>query len=202
MQTQCSIPDCAGIVVARTWCDTHYRRWKRTGDPLVVRKARSKWPDEEVRFWSHVDPCRTDGCALWLGGRTSDGYGVLRFGGKGGLAHHFLVGRPPKGLEWDHVKERGCTHRNCVWPAHLELVTHAENIRRGDYSATRTQFVEGRQKVIGTRRTPLTLADVAFIRSNPCTSTQARIDLGAIVGVSGCTIWRVQTGRTLAHVVT
>ncbi len=26
------------------------------------------------RFWSHVDPCRTDGCAVWLGHLNAKGY--------------------------------------------------------------------------------------------------------------------------------
>ncbi len=92
-------------------------------------KARS--PEE--RFWSHVDPCRTDGCALWLAQVDPNGYG--RFYPADGvaiLAHHFLVGKPEKGMHWDHVKARGCTHRNCVWPEHLEQVTPQENTRRSD----------------------------------------------------------------------
>ncbi len=42
------------------------------------------------------------------------------------LAHHFLVGRPPDGFEWDHL----CFMRHCVRPDHLELVTRKENIAR------------------------------------------------------------------------
>ena len=26
------------------------------------------------RFWRHVDPCRTDGCALWIGSRDTTGH--------------------------------------------------------------------------------------------------------------------------------
>lgn len=84
------------------------------------------------RFWSKVDPCRTDGCALWLGALNNKGYGTLRVEGVQIYAHHFLVGRPPSGLEWDHVKARGCSHRECVWPDHLELVSHRENVLRSD----------------------------------------------------------------------
>lgn len=87
----------------------------------------------EERFWSKVDPCRTDGCALWVGAINRGGYGAFWMGLKTTAAHHFLVGKPPKGLVWDHVKSRGCTHRHCVWPDHLELVTQGENMRRGDH---------------------------------------------------------------------
>lgn len=86
----------------------------------------------EQRFWSKVDPCRTDGCMLFVGYCDPQGYGRINVNGIPLLAHHFLAGKPPEGLEWDHVKER-CGHRNCVWPEHLEAVTHAENLRRGNH---------------------------------------------------------------------
>lgn len=82
------------------------------------------------RFWAKVDPCRTDGCALFLAGATGKGYAQFWLDGKKILAHHVLVGKPPAGLEWDHVKSRGCLNRNCVWPGHLEAVTRSENARR------------------------------------------------------------------------
>lgn len=88
-------------------------------------------PEERVAaFWAKVDPCRTDGCALWLGSTNRDGYGTFRVDGRTTGAHQFLIGKAPKGLEWDHVRER-CSHRNCVWPDHLEAVTHKQNVLRG-----------------------------------------------------------------------
>ena len=131
MQTQCSISYCERLAKARGWCNLHWLRWWRTGDPLLRRINRVSGTPKQ-RFWSKVDPCRTDGCALWLAGTTRHGYGRINIEGKDVLAHHFLVGKPPKGLELDHVKARGCTHKNCIWPEHLELVTHRTNLLRGD----------------------------------------------------------------------
>lgn len=85
-------------------------------------------------FWSHVDPCRTDGCALWVAA-IEKGYGVFHVARRKMPAHHFLIGKPPPGLVWDHVKARGCTHTACIWPEHLEAVTQAENVHRGDTGA-------------------------------------------------------------------
>lgn len=34
----CAIPGCSGKVRARGWCDKHWQRWKRHGDPLAQRQ--------------------------------------------------------------------------------------------------------------------------------------------------------------------
>jgi len=68
------------------------------------------------------------GCWLWTGPVDSNGYG--RHGAP--LAHRLMytamVGPIPNNMELDHL----CRIPRCVNPAHLEPVTHAENIRRGD----------------------------------------------------------------------
>lgn len=84
-------------------------------------------PSPETRFWSKVDPCRTDGCVVWVGS-ISNGYGRFRVNGRTAPAHYYLAGSPPVGLEWDHL----CRNRACVWPEHLEAVSHSENVRRGE----------------------------------------------------------------------
>ncbi len=81
-------------------------------------------------FWAKVE--KTETCWLWTGYKDPSGYGRFKFEGDARLAHHFLVGRPPEGLQYDHVKARGCLNRHCVNPAHLELVTSRENTMRGD----------------------------------------------------------------------
>lgn len=64
------------------------------------------------------------------------GYGYVRIEGELRPAHRvayeLLIGLIPDGLFIDHVREQGCAHRNCVNPAHLEPVTNAVNILRGD----------------------------------------------------------------------
>lgn len=98
------------------------------------RIARMPMPD---RFWVRVDKeSDPGGCWLWVGTIGSDGYGYLIISGKERKAHRvsyeLSVGEIPNGLELDHVKKRGCLHRHCVNPDHLEAVSPLENWRRGD----------------------------------------------------------------------
>lgn len=71
-----------------------------------------------------------DGCWIWLGKPTAGGYGRANRGGRYVAAHRAVYeahrGRIPDGLELDHL----CAVRMCVNPKHLEVVTHAENLRR------------------------------------------------------------------------
>jgi hypothetical protein len=87
----------------------------------------------EDRFWRYVErDLPSDVCWLWSGAKTGPGYGAINSGGRGTpvlahrLSYEMLVGPIPEGLVLDHL----CRVRNCVNPAHLEPVTHAENLRR------------------------------------------------------------------------
>ena len=82
---------------------------------------------------SKIAPPDKNGCMKWLAFRRPDGYGVAGLGnGRGQTTAHravylLAVGDIPEGLECDHL----CRVRDCVNPEHIELVTHAENVRRG-----------------------------------------------------------------------
>lgn len=65
---------------------------------------------------------------------TRYGYVVVHDNGVPRPAHRVVyeavVGVIPEGLTLDHVKARGCRHKTCVNPAHLEPVTNRENVLR------------------------------------------------------------------------
>lgn len=94
---------------------------------------------------------------LWMNTGDKDGYGHFRAAGRLRKAHRIsyelAYGPIPAGLEIDHVHAKGCRHRNCIAPLHLEAVTHAENQRRG--GAAKTRCINGHEyTVANTYRTP------------------------------------------------
>lgn len=145
MHEQCTCPTCgASFVRART----SNRRYCSTGCR----------PTTADRFWAKVDKNGPEHaqrpdlgrCWLWLGTIGSHGYGGFwgsgrRFGGgEGGTLAHLwayreLVGPIPEGMKADHLCHTfdpdcpgdRCRHRRCVNPSHIEPVTEATNIRRG-----------------------------------------------------------------------
>ena len=182
----CSVDDCPKVATRRGWCNAHYRRWLKHGDPSVLKKlpngthdvctidgceqphhakglcaahrGRLRYHgdplaggptriigDREARFHAHVDRTTDDGCWRWNASITPNGYGQFFDDGRLVAAHRVALelatGEPvPDDLDVDHTCHNGvtscpggpsCLHRRCCNPAHLEAVTHAENVRRG-----------------------------------------------------------------------
>ena len=79
-----------------------------------------------------------DGCWLWTLSVDGAGYGHHRRLDRSTVGAHRLsyeihVGSIPDGLELDHL----CSAPSCVNPAHLEPVTHRENMRRVEWGERR-----------------------------------------------------------------
>lgn len=142
----CFIDGCDGGSAARGMCHSHYERWRRSGGvriggPLFRRG------DVLGRFWAKVDkdgPLPGDEtlaaglgpCWIWTASQHGKGYGSTTYQGRLLSAHRasFVIhgGVLIDGMDIDHL----CRVRLCVNPEHLEQVTHAENIKRGDTGIT------------------------------------------------------------------
>lgn len=124
----CAFAGCEERATGRGWC------------PLVrATSAGGVFRAPEERFWSKVDKdgptpilCPELGpCWIWTAS-LNKGYGQAAWGTPSKMrqaykvAYELLVGPVPEGLDLDHL----CETKPCVNPAHLEPVTHAENVRR------------------------------------------------------------------------
>jgi hypothetical protein len=190
----CVIEGCGRVINGHGYCDKHYQRWVKYGDPLGGSQNHA--PAHE-RFERFVEKRGPHDCWLWQGKREKNGYGRFQIGGKGSPqvgAHRYAYeaqsGPIPPGL---FVMHR-CDNRPCVNPAHLSVGTPKDN--------TADMIRKGRKRVVAPCgadhfKAVLTEDDVRFVRANP----QVRqIDLARKLGVNATTIRRIRSGVGWKHV--
>jgi hypothetical protein len=142
--TRCSVPECGRPVTARGWCNKHWKRWRRSGDPLGVRPPHVEF-DSFEECWAHYVR-QTEHGLVWggpMGGRGNR-YGRMYSHGRRLYAHRYAWERSgrliPEGMELDHPPS--CP-KDCVTVAHLTLLTKSEHSRLG--------FVRGEKGTFGGR---------------------------------------------------
>lgn len=137
----CLIEGCRSKAISRGLCAKDYALARRQGTLQSYRRTREQLPtsrrDPEERFLSHLrfsdNVHNGTPCVVWATIRSAS----IRYAtfvddhDQPSPAHRWAyeryVGPIPEGLELDHL----CRVTLCVNPAHLEPVTHAENMRRG-----------------------------------------------------------------------
>lgn len=97
----------------------------------------------QEKLWQRIGPrlIKDGDCWIWPGGKVPSGYGRFSYRDSGKqihtyvhrLAYEIFRGPIADDLEIDHL----CRRRNCANPSHLEVVTHRENILRGETFAGR-----------------------------------------------------------------
>jgi hypothetical protein len=121
-------------------------RWRGQGTP-------------EERFWANSQRAEdSSGCLLWtLHIHKKTGYGQVNWKGSTRLAHRvaweLANKRPvPEGHDVDHVRERGCRHKHCIEPAHLEAVPMEINRGRRAHPVVPRELMPERTGGPGRRR--------------------------------------------------
>ena len=122
----CSVPDCDKAAITRGWCQAHYRRWQRHGDPLAGRTPNGK-AHEFLEFAASYEG---DDCLTWPYATVENGYGRVNIGGRIRVASQVVCEiahgeRPSDRHEAAHSCGRG--HLGCVNRLHLSWKTPSEN---------------------------------------------------------------------------
>lgn len=147
----------------------------------------------EQRFWPKVEIKSDSECWIWVGAKSSKGYGFIGAGGAGGkmvlahrLSYQMFYGPIPNGAMILHE----CDNPSCVNPRHLRHGSGSENIKEAFDKGRKfnpVNFGEANPK------SKITLEQAKFIKANPQLGHKQIADM---FGVSPNCIRGVRIGRT------
>ena len=194
MRKLCSIDGCGGKRIARGWCDIHYRRWKKHGDPLMLVKTPNGAPRS---FYETVVLCHLgNDCLLWSFNRNDGGYGMLYDSAT--HSHTYIhrmvcekVNGPPPTPTHQAAHSCGNGKRGCVTQAHLSWKTCKENAADKVRHGTQARGT-------GHYAAKLSDADVREIRRLAGYISQSEI--GAMFGVKQTTVGGIIRRKSWGHI--
>lgn len=126
----CSVESCGRSGYAKGYCQRHYQRHAKYGNAEEpTRQVTEKTLEAKIAEGTPTGLDDTE-CWEWSKSRNREKYGVIPHGGKHLRAHRATYElangtKIPKGLVIRHK----CDNPPCVNPKHLELGTHADNVR-------------------------------------------------------------------------
>lgn len=127
----CSIPDCGKEHQGHGFCNMHYQRFCKHGDPLKTnRKTNTKQGEAWEFYQSVVIPYEGDECLIWPYNRGSKGYARVKRKGRPIILSRILcedIHGPPPTPEHEAAHSCGRGQLGCVTKGHLSWKTSAEN---------------------------------------------------------------------------
>lgn len=124
----CSIDGCGKPQSSRGYCNPHYQRWVRHGDPLKGTQAKSVRGTIQKYFFETVLRYDADNCLLWPFSKTPHGYGSIKRNGRQHGVHRLVCesfwGPPPSER---HDAAHNCGIPSCCNWKHLAWKTRIEN---------------------------------------------------------------------------
>lgn len=194
----CSVQDCERVARTKGWCQAHYLRWWKHGDPDhggPLRKIRPIGMTESETFaWFMTGTPPAAGCWDWTGVVNSTGYGRFSVGHDPVDAHvasHRIYNTHDPVTDENPFVLHSCDRPICVQPKHLHSGTPAENIKE---AVERGRVAHG-ERASGAK---LTESDVLWIRAQ--TGMKHR-EMAGILGVSMGTIGFILRGETWKHLL-
>jgi len=121
----CSIEGCAAPHFGKTYCNNHYRRFRRHGDPLGGRVPFG----EPMKFLAAAVGSKTKECIVWPYGKSNTGHGMITHKGKEVPAHRLALSMATKiPLSTSLLACHGpCHNPSCINPTHLTWQTAKQN---------------------------------------------------------------------------
>lgn len=184
----CKIEGCGKPVYGLGWCNAHWARWRRNGDPLGGRLTATP-RGETHRFLQ--DALLHDGrdCLIWPYWRAANGYGRITFKGKRQYVHRLmceLVDGPAPSDKHEAAHSCGNGGGGCINPHHLEWKTRKQNEADKEGHGTRVRGERHGQS-------KLSAAQVRSIRAMRGSIPQSKI--AKQFGIGQSQVARIQTGE-------
>lgn len=129
--TPCSVTGCRRAALKKGYCNAHYLRQWRHGDPLHGRAVEG----DPLHWLRSLVGHEGDECVLWPFRASEQNYGLVRYEGRSQIASRIMCrlahGEPPPGKPW---ALHSCHTPQCCNPNHLRWGSEAENSadRKGD----------------------------------------------------------------------
>ncbi|MDX1117059.1 hypothetical protein GOL29_03285 [Sinorhizobium medicae] len=184
----CKIETCEKKTYAKGFCQGHYNRLLKYGDPTGGKPSPSPKGSAEAFYRNVVIKHESNDCLIWPYSKAGSGYGFVVLEGNRFYVHR-LVCEMANGLAPTpkHQAAHACGNSSCVNPSHLSWKTRKEN--------------EADKLIHGTHHrgsncptAKLSEADVLEIRR--LKGVKPGIELARDFNVSRSTISHIHTGKS------